>query len=157
MYPFKQAIQNGAEAVLVGHLMIKNITGIYPASLSKSFIGTYLRKKYRYNGLIITDDLKMKAIRFLYGAEFALRKAVEAGNDVILFRFHKQEEIQAVEKLIKQVEEGKIREGRVNRSVIRILKMKQKYKVSDEEVIEGINIEEVNKEIKRIRNLCGLP
>lgn len=157
IYPFRQAIRNGAEAVLVGHLMIKNVTGIYPASLSKNFIGTYLRKKYKFNGLIIADDLKMRAIRFLYGEEFALRKAVEAGNDVVLFRFQKQEEKQAIEKLIKRVEEGKIKEGRINRSLIRILKMKQKYRISDEEMIEGIDIEEMNQEIKRIRNICDLP
>ena len=49
MYPFEQAIKNGADAILVGHLLIKNITGIYPASLSRKFITKYLRRKYRYN------------------------------------------------------------------------------------------------------------
>lgn len=156
MYPFEQAIKNGAEAILVGHLLIKNITGIYPASLSKRFIAKNLRMKYRYNGLVITDDLKMRAIKFFYGADLAVRKAFEAGNDVIVFRFNKEEEKRVVEKIIKEVQEGKIKEGRINRSVKRIIKMKQKYKISDESEITGINVDEINKDIQKIRNKCGI-
>ena len=156
MYPFEKAIKNGAEAILVGHLLIKNVTGIYPASLSKSFIGKHLRMKYKYNGLIMTDDLKMKAIRFIYGEEFAVKKAFEAGNDVIVFRFNKEKEQQVIEKIIRQVREGKLKEGRINRSVRRIIKTKQKYEVSDEIEVQGIDIEKINMEIKRIRDLCGI-
>lgn len=156
MYPFEQAIKNGADAILVGHLFIKNVTGIYPASLSKKFIVKYLRKKYRYDGLIITDDLKMRAIKFVYGSDLAVKKAFEAGNDVIVFRFHKEEEKQVIEKIVHLVEEGKIKESRINRSVSRIIKMKQKYEISDEEEIKGINIDEINQEIREIRKKCGI-
>lgn len=156
MYPFEQAIKNGADAILIGHLLIKNVTGIYPASLSKKMIVKYVRKKYRYNGLIITDDLKMKAIKFMYGTELDVRKAFEAGNDIIVFRFNKEEEKQAIEKLIHLVQKGKLKESRINRSVKRIAKIKQKYEISDEKETEGINIDEINNEIRRIRKKCGI-
>lgn len=156
MYPFELAIKNGADAVLVGHLLIKNVTGIYPASLSRKFIVKYLRKKYRYNGLILTDDLKMKAIKFIYGADLAVRKAFEAGNDMIVFRFGKEEEKKVIEKIIHFVQEGKLKESRINRSVNRIIKIKQKYEISDEAEIEGIDIDKINDEIKRIRRKCGI-
>ena len=129
MYPFELAIKNGAEAILVGHLLIKNVTGIYPASLSRKFITKYLRKKYKYNGLIITDDLKMRAIKFIYGPDIAVRKAFEAGNDVIVFRFSKEEEKRVIDRIVHLVEKGKIKEGRINRSVRRIIKTKDKYKI----------------------------
>ena len=115
MYPFEQAIKNGADAILVGHLLIKNVTGIYPASLSRKFIARYLRKKYRYNGLIITDDLKMRAIKFIYGADLAVKKAFEAGNDIIVFRFNKNEEVRVIEKIIKLVKTAVITEGGARR------------------------------------------
>lgn len=156
MYPFEQAIKNGADAILVGHLFIKNVTGIYPASLSRKFIVKYLRKKYRYHGLIITDDLKMKAIKFVYGSSIAVEKAFEAGNDVIVFRFNKEEEKQVIEKIVRLAQEGKIKESRINRSVSRIIKMKQKYEISDEEEIKGINIDEINQKIREIREKCGI-
>ena len=88
MYPFTQAIANGADCLLVGHLLINKATGLHPASLSRKFISRYIRKKYKYNGLIFTDDLKMRAVRFLYGSTNSVVKAFKAGNDIIIFRFN---------------------------------------------------------------------
>ena len=156
MYPFQQAIKNGAEAILIGHLLIRNVTGIFPASLSKKFIVKYLRKKYRYNGLIITDDLKMRAIRLWYGEEFAVRKAFEAGNDVIVFRLHQEEERKAIETVMKQVKSGKLKEARINRSVRRIVKLKEKYGLFEETEVKGSDIDKINEEIRSMRILCGL-
>ena len=151
MYPFEQAIKNGADAILVGHLMVKGVTGIYPASLSRKFIYKYLRKKYRYNGLIVTDDLKMRSIKFVYGADLAVIKAFEAGNDIIVFRFGKDEEKRVINKIINLVKKGEIKEYRINNSVKRIIKMKQKYNISDTDEIEGINLEEINREIQEVK------
>ena len=156
MYPFEQAIKNGADVVLVGHLLIKNITGIYPASLSRKFITKYLRKKYRYRGIIITDDLKMKAIKLIYGAKLAVIKAFEAGNDIIVFRYNSKEEIEVIEKIISLVKKGKIKENRINKSVKRIIDIKNKYEISDTEKIKGIKIDEINKEIEEIRKKCNI-
>lgn len=156
MYPFQQAIKNGAEAILIGHLLLRNVTGIFPASLSKKFITKYLRKKYRYNGLIITDDLKMRAIRLWYGAEFAIRKAFEVGNDVIVFRFSQEEERKAIDTVMKQVKAGNLKEARINRSVRRIIRMKEKYGLFEETEAKGIDIDKINEEIRSMRRLCGL-
>lgn len=156
MYPFQQAIKNGAEAILIGHLLLRNVTGIFPASLSKKFITKYLRKKYRYNGLIITDDLKMRAIRLWYGAEFAVRKAFEVGNDVIVFRFSQEEERKAIDTVMKQVKAGNLKEARINRSVRRIIRMKEKYGLFEETEAKGIDIDKINEEIRSMRRLCGL-
>lgn len=98
----------------------------------------------------------MRAIRLWYGAEFAVRKAFEVGNDVIVFRFHQEEERKAIETVMKQVRTGKLKEGRINRSVRRIVKIKEKYGLFEETETEGINIDEINEEIKKIRTLCGL-
>ena len=156
MYPFEQAIRSGADAILVGHLLIKNVTGIYPASLSRKFIYQYLRKKYRYNGVVITDDLKMKAIKMLYGAENAVKKAVEAGNDIIVFRFNKDEEKKSIENIIDLVKKGRIKESRIDKSVRRIAKLKQKYNLSEDLEVAGINIEEMNNRIQEIRKKCNV-
>lgn len=156
MYPFEQAIKQGADAILVGHLLIKGVTGIFPASLSRKFISKYLRKKYKYKGLIITDDLKMRAIKVMYGPSLAVRRAFSAGNDIIVFRFNKDEEKRVLDKIINLVETGKIKESRINRSVNRIIKIKKKYKISDSEDFEGIDIEKINQQIEEIRSKCGI-
>ena len=152
MKVFEKAIEHGTDAILVGHLKVKKETGFYPASLSRKFIINQLRKKYRYKGLIISDDLKMKAVKIFYGPFLAIRKAFEAGNDIIIFRFNKLEERITIKKILKLVKKNKIKECRINRSVKRILEIKQKYKLSDTETIEKIKIEDVNKKINEIRN-----
>ena len=137
MIPFKNAIDEGADAILIGHLVIKNVTGIYPASLSRKFIYKYLRKGYRYNKVIVTDDLKMRAIRLIYGPRFAFKKAFEAGNDIIVFRYNQKEEEKCYLQIVNMVKENKINIGIINRSVKRILKLKQKYKLNNN-TINGI-------------------
>ena len=62
-----------------------------------------------------------------------------------------------IEKINNLVKEGKIKEARINRSVKRIINLKQKYEVFDETVEKTLNIEEINKEIQRIRDKCGFP
>lgn len=150
IYPFLQAIHEGADAILVSHILIKNETGIYPASLSKHFIVKYLRKKYRFSGLIITDDLKMKSIRFIYGPILAVEKAFKAGNDIILFRFNHKEEEKALSRILKLAKKGEIKNSHINQSVNRIIKIKEKYKLSENNTKE-LDITLINNEIEKIR------
>ena len=154
LYPFLQAIKNNADALLVGHIVIKEITGVYPASLSRKFIIEYIRRKYKFKGVIFTDDLKMKAIKFLYGANFAIEKAFQAGNDIIVFRFNQKEEKRAIERITKMVEYNKLKIGRINRSVKRVLELKEKYKISDKEKIVGVDIQKINRKIQEVRDKC---
>ena len=156
IYPFEQAIKEGAEAILVGHFLIKNITGAYPTSLSRKFITRYIRKKYKYNGVVMTDDLKMKAIKFIYGTDLAVKKAFESGSDIVIFRFNKDEEKKVIDHIIKLVRKNKIKENRINKSVKRILRLKEKYNISDHQKIDGINVEKINKQISEIRGKCNI-
>ncbi len=156
MYPFEQAIKNGADSILMGHLIVKSATREMPASLSRRFITKYLRKKYHYKGLIITDDLKMKAIKFFYGTDKAVKKAFEAGNDIILFRISPEKQRQIINEIYDLVRQGKIKENRINKSVKRVVSIKEKYKISDEFNEKEINLEEINAQIKQIRQDCGI-
>lgn len=151
--PFKAAIKNGADAMLVGHLVIPKITKTNPTSLSKIFIRKYIRKKYRYNKLLITDDLKMKAIKLFYGEIRSVKKAFEAGNDIIVFRYNKEKEKKSIQCLLNLYDKNI---GRVNRSVIRILKEKEKYSFNDDKVKSTIDIEKINKRIDKIRKKCNI-
>ncbi len=154
MYPFGQAVANGADSVLVGHLVIKNETKKLPASLSRRFITKYLRKEYRYRGLIITDDLKMGAISLFYGTNSAVKKAFGAGNDIVVFRFTPEKEMKIINEIKDLVIKGNLKENRINKSVKRIINIKQKYEISDEEEIGNMDIDEINKQIREIKEKC---
>ena len=152
MIPFKKALEQGADALMVGHIIINAMSKVLPASLSRKFIGKYIRKKLRFNGLVITDDLKMKAIRFVYGYKLAVRQAFTSGSDIIMFRFKHKDEKNAIQQVYKMVGRGDIKEYRVNRSVRRILKIKEKYNISDIREFSGFDINEINDKIQYIRD-----
>ena len=150
MIPFEEAVKNGTDGIMVGHLIIKDIDK-YPASISKKIIQEYLVGKYNYKGLIITDDFKMWAIRIHYNMKKAILRAIEAGNDMIMLGFSYKYTEKLINYIVKQVKKGKISEERINQSVEKILRMKEKYNLADVEV-KGFDIEEMNKRIKIIRD-----
>lgn len=81
--------------------------------------------------------------------KYAVIRAIEAGNDIIMVGLPYKN----IQKLIKyietQVKTGRIKEERINESVNKILKMKEKYHVNDNE-IQGFNIKEMNNRIEKI-------
>ena len=150
MQPFKVAIEHKVDGILMGHLKISKVTGNLPASMSKRFITKYLRKKYRYNGLVITDDVRMKGVRIRYGKNNAVKKAFFACNDMIIFKY--DNDISVIDKIIQLAKENKIKMKRINKSVMRILKVKEQYELKDEIVKKDETfITEINNQIEEIR------
>ena len=151
MHPFEIAIKNGAEAIMVGHLIIKDVDKKYPASLSKKIIQKYLIEKYNYKGLIITDDLKMLAIRIHYNMKGAVKRAILAGNDIVMIGLSTRKIEKIIKYIEKQVKKGIISEERINKSVEKIIKIKEKYEILDEKA-DGFNINEMNEKIEKVNN-----
>ena len=117
--PFISGINAGAGAVLVSHNIVRSMDESFPASLSPK-VNRILRDNLGFDGVIMTDDLYMDAIRNYTGDSEAAVLAVLAGNDLICCT-NFEEQIPAV---INAVKEGIISEERLNESVLRILKWK---------------------------------
>ena len=149
MLPFENAIKENAEAIMVGHLIIKDVDKKYPASLSEKVIQKYLIEKYNYKGLIITDDLKMMAIQLHYNMKKAVVKAIEAGNDIIMIGLPYKKVNKIIKFIVKEVKNGRIKEERINESLNKIIKIKEKYKISDKKV-NGFSVIEINEKIKEL-------
>ncbi len=120
--PFKAGINAGAEFVMLGHIAVPSITGNRPASLSKEMVNI-LRDDLDFNGIIITDSMKMRAITNEYSASTAAVLALKAGNDIILIPNNLDEAVSAV---FDAVENGEITESRIDSSVLKILNLKLK-------------------------------
>jgi beta-N-acetylhexosaminidase len=130
--PFRAAIENGADVVMVAHILFPLIDAKAPASFSKVIIGDQLRGTLGFKGVVITDDLTMGAIAKNYGIGNASIQSVLAGSDILLIA-HDYDKMKAVyDQLLKSVKEGKISESRIDESVRRILALKLKYALSDE-------------------------
>lgn len=82
------ALANGSpeqrvDMMMIGHLYNKKWGA--PASLSHTAVSGILRKQVGFNGIAITDDMEMGAIRKNYNRKSAIIRAVKAGNDVLLY------------------------------------------------------------------------
>ena len=122
LIPFKDAIEIGADVIMVGHLAIPSITGnSKPASLSKEVITELLKKELGFNGIVITDALNMGALTKQYTEEEIYINAINAGIDILLMPEFDNE---TIEIILKEVEEGIIKVEEINDSVEKILELK---------------------------------
>ncbi|MED3765126.1 beta-N-acetylhexosaminidase [Ureibacillus terrenus] len=149
LLPFKNAILEGADAVMVAHILLPKLDAHFPASMSKTIITDVLREKLKFNGIVITDDMMMKAITDHYSIEKAALFSVKAGSDIILIAHHEEKISSVIDQLISAVERGEISEQHIDKSVVRILRLKEKYQL-DHSSVEFANIEKLNKEIHTI-------
>jgi len=124
--PFKEAIDEGARIIMVGHLAVPALTGDYttPTSLSKETITGFLKGELGYDGLVITDALNMGALDSYTNDEKCV-KAIQAGVDILLAPEDPEGALKAVAAAVK---EGKISEEAINNSVKKILELKQNMK-----------------------------
>ena len=120
--PFEASLSR-TDMIMIAHINLPNVTSDgLPASLSKEMVSGKLRGELGFEGLIITDSLAMEAINTYYGSAEAAVMAVEAGADIILMPY---DYIAAFEGILDAVRSGRISEGRIDESVLRILKAKE--------------------------------
>ena len=121
--PFKAAIKAGAPMIMVGHLSCPQLSSSgLPASLNADIVDGILREELGFDGLVITDALKMGALADVVDdpVEIALT-AFEAGCDLLLM----PSDLQAsYDKVLDAVRSGRISEERLHESLKRIIKVK---------------------------------
>lgn len=125
--PFKEAIGGGAEAIMTAHIIYPQLDPARPATMSGQILTGILRHDLGFKGLIITDDLEMGAITENYVLEEAALEAVLAGADMLLVCHHSEYQEQVLGRLKEAVQNGELTIERVDASVARIIKLKQRY------------------------------
>ena len=101
LMPYTALIASGhADMIMSSHVMNGRLSGQkrIPASLSPKTLIDLLRGSLRFKGVVITDDLQMRAITDRLGFEEAVRLAVLAGNDILVFANDKDPDPQIPEK-----------------------------------------------------------
>ena len=124
MIPFKAGIKAGAQMIMTAHIAAPNVSGDdLPATLSPVILQDKLRGELGFDGVIVTDAMDMGAITKQFSNAEAAIKSIQAGVDVVLCS---REFTQVFDAVVKAVEKGEIKESRIDESVKRILKLKQK-------------------------------
>lgn len=124
------------DMVMIGHLFNRHWDEKYPATLSESVIQGMLRGELGFDGVVITDDMQMKAITDQFGLAQAVCLAVNAGADILLFGNNLVYDPQLPAKvhamIKKMVADGKIPRQRIDQSAKRIAILKASFAGSHE-------------------------
>lgn len=127
LQPFKSAIKDDIDMIMVSHILFPSIDANAPSSMSKAMVTDILKQKLGYKGVIVTDDLAMGAVVKNYSREQALMNAINAGETCLLIGSDIGDIRYQIEFIKSQVKSGKIDEKIIDENVQKILKLKQKY------------------------------
>jgi beta-N-acetylhexosaminidase len=133
LLPYKALLGLGlCDAVMSAHVFNSRFDTLWPASLSSQTINGLLREQIGWQGVVFSDDMMMGAITDNFGFEVAIKQALLAGVDVLVFSnniktYDPAIASKAVACIKKLVNEGQIPWSVVTNSYLRILKLKTQY------------------------------
>jgi beta-N-acetylhexosaminidase len=135
LVPFRRLIEAGeCDAIMTAHVFNARLDPERPATLSRAVLQGILRERLGFDGVVLSDDMEMKAIASHYGLGQAVHYGIEAGLDVLCFGNNMNFDANIGEKaagiIERLVETGKIPEARIDQSFQRIQKLKQRYLTS---------------------------
>lgn len=127
--PFKRGIDAGVDIIMTAHINMPGISSTpLPATLNPDIITGILREDLGFNGIVITDALDMGAITNNFTPGEAAILGIKAGIDILLIPFNQKE---AFKSLLASVNSNIISISRIDESVLRILRLKQKFGILD--------------------------
>lgn len=127
--PFVELIAGGyGDPIMTAHIFNAKLDPELPATLSPAVVEGLLRGQLKHSGVIVTDDLQMKAIAAHYTLEQTVELALKAGNDILLFGNNLAETPDIVPQTVaiieRLVETGKLSSARLQTSCARIKALK---------------------------------
>ena len=130
--PFKTAIEAGVAFIMTAHVLVTSIDDERPATLSKKIVQAILREELGFKGVIVSDDLEMKAIVNSYTPGEAAVAAIGAGCDAILMcgsgkAADIELQAQALEALIYAVEDETLSVNQVEAALDRNRRAKEHF------------------------------
>jgi beta-N-acetylhexosaminidase len=126
--PFREAIRADVAFIMTAHVLVPSLDEEKPATLSTRIVQALLRDELGYGGVILSDDLEMKAIASAYAVPDAAVQAITAGCDALLI-CSGNVDVQAatLEALVHAVEDGRIPYRRVEDALKRLRQAKERF------------------------------
>lgn len=145
LYPFKELMKDSLMSVMVAHLQIPAFDSAknMPTTLSKNVVTDLLKGELGFEGLAFTDAMNMQGVAKYYDPGEADVKALQAGNDMILFPVDVPKAMKQIEKALKK---ETLTQEMLDERVKKILKAKYWFGLNNYEPIETANL------TKRINN-----
>jgi beta-N-acetylhexosaminidase len=125
--PFKAAAQAGIASFMTAHVIFEAVDSKYPATMSRAVLTGILREKLGYDGMVVTDDVEMKAIADNYGVEEAVLLGLGAGVDHFLCCHTAELAHRAIDAIVRAVESGKLSQGIVDTATRRFTAVRTRF------------------------------
>ena len=152
--PFIDAINAGVDSIMSAHIIFSAFDNELPATLSYKVLTELLREELGFGGLIITDEMRMQAIRDNFGVAEAGIMALKAGADMLLYAESTSTSVEAYNGVLNAIKAGEISEARIDESVYRVIKTKIKYGLfEDNQAKLNLDSEKFNEHYEFNRNL----
>ena len=126
--PFRAAVAEEVAFIMTAHVLVPSLDERRPATLSPRVVREILREELGYQGVILSDDLEMKAVSARYAVPDAAVAAVQAGCDGLLICSGNVDlQAQALEALVKAAERGEISPSRLDDAERRLRRAKARF------------------------------
>ncbi len=129
--PFAAAIAAGAEALMTAHVLYPALDPDRPATLSRRIATDLLRGELGFAGVLVSDDLGMKAVADRHTIEDIATGAVDAGVDHLIIREPATRQRAAFEALVRAAEARPDFRARVEASAARFAELKRRCAVRE--------------------------
>ncbi|HEX7138824.1 MAG TPA: beta-N-acetylhexosaminidase [Vicinamibacterales bacterium] len=129
--PFAAAVEAGVATIMTAHVLVPALDEKRPATLSRRIVTDVLRHELGFEGVILSDDLEMKAVANEYTVPTSAVMAIEAGCDgVLICSGDHAAQVAALESLIHAVEDGTIPQTRLDDALKRQQRAKERFLAS---------------------------
>ncbi len=148
--PFKRVIKSRVDMIMTAHIQYPNIDPQFPVTLSPFFIQQFLREALRFRGIIITDDLDMKALTKHHSIDDLPVLALNAGATMVLYCNEPQSPIRAVKSIARAISDKKLNPELILKNCALIKSIKEKRLKNP---IEPFSLEKAQQLIGRKEHL----
>jgi beta-N-acetylhexosaminidase len=126
--PFRAAVAEGVAFIMTAHVLVPSLDETRPSTLSPRVVQALLRDELGFDGVILSDDLEMKAVSARYRVPDAAVAAIGAGCDgVLICSGNVDLQAQALEALVKATESGEIPQARLDAAETRLRRAKERF------------------------------
>lgn len=129
--PFRALFRrpDGPDALMTAHVLYPALDPERPATLSRPILTDLLRERLGYTGVVVTDDLEMRAVADRVEPETAAVQALQAGADQLLFCHTPGLALRCLRGVARALDNGLLSEAAIARSLAKVRALKQKYLV----------------------------
>ena len=118
--------------IMTAHVLVPSLDESRPATLSPDIVQNILRDELKFDGVILSDDLEMKAVSAKYDVPEAAVEAIRAGCDGVLICSGDIDlQGRTLEHLVRAVESGRIPARRHDDAFARLTRIRQRFLAGD--------------------------